>query len=285
MPDPSFVLPLILQSAFVPFGLTLAVLVILGATRLRDSAAAIALTIGFVASYFAVFHAQWSFVPNQALDWMPWIAVLGTAGALATERACDARVRLVARLAMSIVTAGVVVWPALASVGPQKAMVALMTTAVFIWTAWTYLARATASRPTPPFVLAIVAGGTALTLVLDSSQSIGQLSGALASALVAFIAFNVPRLRTAFSGAAVGAAVLLLGALLANAYLYAGISIGYVALLAAGLLADPVVEWVNGLRQRSSGAGSWVTAAALTAIPVVATIGLAIKAMQEAGGY
>ena len=48
---------------------------------------------------------------------------------------------------------------------------------------------------------------------------------------MACLAFNVPRVRTAFSGAATGLTVLLLGTLLANSYFYAGLSIGYVLLL------------------------------------------------------
>lgn len=285
MPDPSFVLPLILQSAVLPFGLALAVLAVLRATRWRDAAPAIALAAGFIASYFAVLHAQWSFAPKEALDWMPWIAVLGTAGAAATEVARHGGLRLLARLALSIATAGVIVWPALAGIGLQKAAITVLVAGVLICAAWTHLARAAECRPTPPYLLAIVTGGTALALMLDSSQSIGQLSGALASALAACIAFNLPRLRITFSGTATGIAVLLLGALLASAYLYAGFSLAYVALLAGGLLADPVVELVNRLRQRGGGAGSWVTAVVLAAIPVLTTIGLAIKTAQEAGGY
>jgi len=131
----------------------------------------------------------------------------------------------------------------------------------------------------------VVAVGTALALMLDSSQAIGQLSGSLASALVACVVFNLPRLRTAFSSAAIGVAVLVLGALLANAYLYAGFSLVYVALLVAGLLADPLVATVNRLRQRSNGVGAWLTAGVLCALPVLVTIGLVVKAAQEAGGY
>lgn len=285
MPDPSFVFPLILQSALVPFGLALAVLLALRPTRLSAAAPAIALAIGFVASYFASLHAQWSLVPHQALDWLPWIALFGALGALAVDAARHTGVRLLARLALSLLAAAVVVLPALAGIGPQKAALTIIVAGGLICAAWTYLARAAGTRPTPPLLLAVIAGGAGLALMLDSSQAIGQLSGALASALIACIAFNLPRVRSAFSGAAAGVAVLLLGTLLVSAYLYAEFSLVYVALLVGGLLADPIVEGVNRLRKRSSGIGSWLTAAVLTAIPVLATIGLAVKAMQAAGGY
>jgi hypothetical protein len=179
----------------------------------------------------------------------------------------------------------VVAWPALASLGMQKAILLTAATGVVLTVIWSVMARTADSRPTPPLLLAVVAGGAGMALMLDSSQSIGQLNGALASALAACVVFNLPRVRTAFSPAAAGVAVLLLGALLANAYIYAGFPLGYIALLAGGLIADQVVEGLNRLRRRSGGAGSWAAATALAAIPVVVTIGLAVKAAADSGGY
>ena len=77
----------------------------------------------------------------------------------------------------------------------------------------------------------------------------------------------------------------MLGTLLANAYFYAGFSLVSVLLLLSGLLADPLVAGVNHLRQRPGGVGSWLKAGVVTAIPVLATIGLAVRAAQELGGY
>ena len=285
MPDSSFFLPLILQSAVIPFGVALAVLAATRAMRLGATGSALAVLAGFVAAYFAVLHAPWSLQPKTALDWLPWIALAGTAGVLAIERIADAGVRVAARLALSAALGAAVVWPALASLGVQKAVLSAAVTAVLVCVVWSYMARAAVKRPTPQLLLMVVAGGAALALMLDSSQSIGQLSGALASVLAACVAFNLPRVRQAFSPAAAGVAVLLLGALLANAHIYAGFPLGYVALLAGGLLADPIVEGLNRLRQRSSGAGSWMAAAALTAITAVVTIGLAARAAAESGGY
>jgi hypothetical protein len=282
MPDPSFIIPLFLQSALLPFCLTLALLF---ALRL-NAVAVIALAAGFIASYFAVLHAQWSLVPHQALDWMPAIAVLGALGALATENIKNAAARVIARLALSLAAAAVIAWPGLAGLGLQKTLLSVLLGAGLVCAAWTYLARAGQSRPTPPLLLMVVAGGAGMALMLDSSQAIGQLNGALASVLAACMVFQfLPRTRMVFSAAATGLAVLVLGALLLNAYLYAGFSLAYVALLAGGLLADPLVHAINRLRRRHDGAGSWTMATMLAAIPVLITIGLAIKTAQEAGGY
>ncbi len=282
MPDPSFIIPLFLQSAVLPFGVTL---VLLLALRRHASASAIALAAGFVASYFAVFHQQWSLVPHQALDWMPTIAVLGSDGAIAAENLRHATARVMARLTLSLAAAAVIAWLALAGLGLQKTVLSLVLTAALVSAAWAALARAGQSRPTPSLLLTVVAGGAGVALMLDSSQAIGQLSGALASAMAACVAFNVPRLRHQFSAAATGVAVLLLGVLLLNATLYAGFPLTYVALLAGGLLADPLVHALNRWRGRDGGAGSWIAAAALAAIPVLTVIGLAVKAAQDMGGY
>ena len=244
-----------------------------------------AVAAGFLASYFATLQAQWSLVPKVALDWLPLIVVAGAAAAVGVENIRAAAGRRLGRLATSLAAAALVAWPALGSLGPTKTALAVLASGLLIAAAWSVEAHAAARRPTPPLLLAVVAGGAGLALMLDSSQSIGQLSGGLASALAACLAFNVPRRRVPFPPAAAGLAVLVLGVLLVNAHLYAGFSLGYVALLAAALAADPVWSLLRGAKAPGSEAAAWATAAVLTAIPVVATVGLAVKAVQDAGGY
>lgn len=285
MPDPSFVLPLFLQSALLPFVVALTALLVLRMPRLSELAPLVAVAAGFLASYFAVYHMQWSALPHQALDWVPWIVLFGSVGVLVVEKTGQALLRHLGRLALTLGCAALVAWPALASAGLLKALLPIAVTGLLMFSAWTYLSAAVQKRSTPVLMLMVVAGGSALALMLDASQLIGQLNGALASTLVACLAFNVPRVRTAFSGAALGMAVIVLGTLLANAYFYAGFSLIYVLLLVGGLLADPLVAAVNRLRQRDGGVGSWLTVGALTALPVLATIGFAIRAAQESGGY
>lgn len=285
----SFFLPMMLQSALVPFAATLAALAAARALRMTAPLTPAAVALGFVAAYFAAFHSQWSPLPRQALDWLPWLAVFGCVGASAIEQIRDGRARQAARAALALLAAGTVVWPALASIGPERALAVLIATAAWIAAAWSLLARAAERGPTPPYILAVLAGGAALTLALDSSQALGQSSGALAAALAAVIVFNLGRRGAGFSGAAAGAAagtaVLLAGVLLAHGYLYAGLSIGYVLLLAGGVLVDPLVERFSALRHGRRGLASWPTAALLTAIPVLTTVALAFKSMQDAGGY
>lgn len=285
MPDPSFVLPLFFQSALLPFVLALTALLVLRVPRLSELAPLVAVAAGFLASYFAVYHAQWSLLPHQSLDWLPWIVLLGSVGVVAAENTGRVMLRHLGRLALSLGCAALVAWPALAGAGLLKALLPIAVTGLLMFSAWTYLSAAVQKRSTPVLMLMVVAGGSALALMLDASQLIGQLNGALASTLVACLVFNLPRVRTAFSGAALGMAVIVLGTLLANAYFYAGFSLIYVLLLVGGLLADPLVAAVNRLRQRDGGVGSWLTVGALTALPVLATIGFAIRAAQESGGY
>lgn len=284
MPDLSFLLPLILQSAVIPFAIALAVL-FAWPRGARFGAAVPALAAPFVASYFATLHAQWSFTPHQALDWMPWIALSGVAAVTAVQRIPGNAASVLARAAVAVAAAGVVVWPAQQSLGPEKTAAVIAGAALAMTAAWSYLAAAAATRPTPPVVLMIVAGGAGMSLMFDSSQAIGQLSGALASALAAMVAVNIGKARAGFGGEAAGFAVLVLGALLTNAWLYAGLPLAYVALLAGAILADAMVAGAGRLLRRNASFGFHAGAVIAGAIPVAATVALAAKAAQDAGGY
>jgi hypothetical protein len=281
MPETSFFLPLVLQSAVVPFGVALAVLAACRAARLDALASLLAVAAGFVASYFAILHAQWSPVPKVALDWLPWIAVAGAIAAIASDR-LSAAPRFAVRLLVSLVAGGLLVSSAIGSLGPLKAALTALATGLVLAGLWTLVTRPAQGAATRPLLLAVVAGGTGLVLMMDSSQSMGQLSGALAMALAACVLFALPATGVRFVPAAAGLAVLLLGVLWATAHVYAGFSLGYVALLAGALLVDPLI---GAIRRSERGGLPWIPAAVLTAIPVAVTVALAVKAMQESGGY
>jgi len=285
MPESSLVLQLMWQSALVPAIVALALLAASRAMRLNAVAAVLAVAAAFIASYFATLHAQWSLVPHVALDWMPWIAVAAAAGALGVEQADGKGRRLVLRLVIAVVAATIVAWGAIGSLGVGKAVIAIAVAGVAIAAVWTALSSVPEGDARRPMLLAVVAGGTGLSLMLDSSQQIGQLSGALAVALGCCMLVNLPRTRVPFPPAASGAAVVLLGVLIVNAHLYAGFSLGYVALLTLGLLADTLLAATTRLRGRAIDPRSWIPAAVLTIVPVVATIALVLKTAQEHGGY
>ena len=276
MPDPSFFLPLAMQSAVLPFGLALAAALAL--RKAPAAAAALAVALGLAASWLAVFHEQWSVPPRQALDWMPWILALAAAGALLAGRLPEGW-RASARLILALAVAALVAWPALPSAGLAGTALTIAAAGTLTWLAWSALARAAPARPTPAVLLVVVSGGAGLAIMLDASQMIGQLAGALAAA-VAASALAVRRLQGGFGEAAAGVATLVLGALLLNATVYAGFPPLHAALLGAGLLADAGLELA--LRRRTL---SWFPAAVLSAIPVALVLGLAIKAAQEYGGY
>ena len=282
MPETSFFLPLILQSAVVPFGVAVAVLAACRAARLDALASLLAVAGGFIVSYFAVMHAQWSLVPKAALDWLPWIAIAGAFAAVASGNMPRTAARLAVRLVVSLVAGGLVVSAAIGSFGPQKAALSAVAIGLAITALWTLVTRPAQGAATRPLLLSVVAGGSGLALMIDSSQSMGQLSGALAMTLAACMVFALPRIGVRFAPAAAGLAVLLLGTIWATAHLYAGFSLGYVALLAGGLLIDPIVAAV---RRAETGGLPWIPAAVLTAIPVAVTVALAVKAMQDSGGY
>jgi hypothetical protein len=282
MPETSFFLPLVLQSAVVPFGVAFAVLAACRVARLDAPASLLAVVAGIVASYFATLHGQWSPAPQVALDWLPWITLAGAAAALSVQRIPGAAGRIAVRAAVSLVFGGLIVSSAVGSFGMQKAALAALAIGLGLALLWTLSGRPTRGAATRPLLLALVAGGSGLALMIDSSQSMGQLAGALAMALAACTLFALPRVGTGFTAAAGATAVLVLGSLLATAHLYSGFPLGYVALLAGALLVDPALAAIR----RSQARGlSWIPATVLTAIPVLVTVALAVKAMQDSGGY
>jgi hypothetical protein len=287
MPDAAIVWPMLWQGALLPFGVAIALLFGGRALRLRAAASVLAVAGGFLASYFAALHAQWSWVPKVALDWLPLTAVLAALAALAIESRSPVQGRWMARGLVSVGAAALVVWPALASFGAVKAVIAIGVAAGLVTLAWSLQAASShRGTATQPLLLAVVAGGAGLALMLDSSQSAGRLSGALAMTLAACLLFALPGLRVPFTSAASGLAVVLLGTLLANAHLYAGFPPSYLALLVGALLAQPLLDaLLHRGRPPADDGWAWLPPAVLTVVPVVVTVGLAVKAASDSGGY
>jgi hypothetical protein len=285
LPESSLVLSILRDSTLVPFAASLAVLAAGRVLRLQSAATAVAVAAGFLASYFTALHAQWSPVPQVALDWTPWIALAALAGAIATEELQGVGTRFALRLALALAAAALIVWPALGSFGTQKSAIAIVVTGLLIAVVWSVVAPVAHGGASRPLLLAVIAGGAGIALLLDSSQSVGRLSGAQAAALGACTVFNLPRVRMSFSPAAAGVTVMVFGTLLANAYLYAGFPLGYIALIVAALLADPVLAAIHRLRRKTGDGPSWIPGAVLTAIPVMVTVGQAVKAAQNSGVF
>lgn len=270
MPDPSFVLPLLLQSMLIPAGVSAALLLVFGRAR-REWPAPLAIAAGFLASMIATYHAQWSFPPHQALDWVPLVLAAALC-AIAVERSGSWLLRLL----LCALTAAVVAVPALGSVGIPRTLATVAAMAVLMTAAWTMLA-ASAARPAAPLALTVVAGGAGLAMVIDASQLIGQLCGALGVAIG--VCGLLRRQTGGFGPAAVGASVVLLGALLGYAVIYAGFGMLLVALLLVALLAGALLAAVR------SKPLATLPGALLTVLPVLAAVGIALRAMQASGGY
>ena len=276
MPDPSFILPLLLQSALVPAA-TAAILVLLLSADHRTWPAPLGIAAGLLASYIATYHAQWTFPPHQALDWLPLVLAVAL-GAIAVGRQDRARA-LPVRLLLALMVSGIVAWPALGSAGMLKTLLLVVIAAMLITAAWTALAAPAPSEKSPAaaLVLASVASGGGLALMIDASQLLGQLCGALGVAVL--VCGLLRRRPQGMTPAAVGVATLLLGAMLAYAHIYAGFGLLMVLLLTSGLLAGALaIRLVPGPR-------AWLAALVASAMPVLAVVGLAIKAMQDSGGY
>ena len=283
MPDTSFLIPLLLQGVLAPFAA--AAIAALALRRAVGGPAATALVVaaGFLTSYAATVQGAWSLSPQSAMDWQPWVVLAAVGGALLVDRA-PAGVRLfLARAVLGVLLSFVVVWPAIDSLGAVKASTAAVVAGIVIAAAWSVRTRGLFAGETHPLQLAIIAGGAGLAMMLDSSQTPGRLAGALAVALAACAVIG--RFRTPAGSAAVGTTLLVLGSLLLQAQVYAGFPLVYVALLAAATVADIAPAL---LARRGRSANTWRAKAAsiaLTLVPVAVVVGLAVKGMQDSGGY
>ncbi|TFY97470.1 hypothetical protein [Ramlibacter rhizophilus] len=284
MPDTSLLLALLVQSVLVPFAAAGALAWTLRHAACAPAAMALAVAAGFLASYMALVPGAWPWPPQSAMDWQPWVVLASCAGALVidAEKRRGPR-QFVARAVLGSVLGLLLVWPAVGSLGVAKAGTAALVAGVLMAGVWSLRTNARFPAGTHPLRLAAVAGGAGIALMLDSSQTAGQLSGALAMALVACAVIG--QLRATLASPAVGTVVLVLGTLLLQAHVYAGFPLGYVALLLAGTVADVVPALLIRPGRASSERGARVTSALLTLVPVVAVIGMAIKTLQESGGY
>jgi hypothetical protein len=281
MPDTSFLIPLLLQSVLAPFAAAAVAALALRRAVGGPVATALAVAVGFLASYAATVQGAWSLAPRSAMDWQPWLVLAAAGGALSVDRVPFGARRFLARSMLGVLLGFVVVWPAIGSLGLAKACAAALVAGLLIAGAWSVRTRGVPAGESHPLQLAIIAGGAGLAMMLDSSQTAGRLAGALA---VALAACAVVGRRTPTGSAAVGTTLLVLGTLLLQAHVYAGFPLVYVALLVAAAVADIGAA----LLANRGGAITWRARAAaftLTLVPVVVVVGLAVKGMQDSGGY
>ena len=283
MPDTSFLIPLLLQSVLAPFAAAAVVALAMRRAVGGPAATALAVAAGFLAAYAATVQGAWSLSPQSAMDWQPWVVLAAVGGALLVDRAPAGARLFLARAVLGVLLGFVVVWPAIGSLGAVKASVSAVVAGIVVAAAWSLRTHGLFASQTHPLQLALVAGGAGLAMMLDSSQTPGRLAGSLAMALAACAV--VGRLRTPAGSAAVGTTLLVLGSLLLQAHVYAGFPLVYVALLAAATVADIAPAL---LANRGGSAITWRAKAmsfALTLAPVVVVVGLAVKGMQDSGGY
>jgi hypothetical protein len=283
----SFILPLVLQSALLPFGVALVILLAARKPGWHEPAAPLAVLIATLASYFAI-HPQWSPLPRQALDWLPWIGLLAVAAAIAGARVAGAWMRVALYLVLGAAVGLMVLAPILANLvntEPARLPAILASAGCLVALAWIVLGYRGSGSKVSALVLTVVAGGAGLALMIDASQSLGQLNGALAMACAACFVFGLAARRAVFGPGAAGTALLLLAALLLNAHVYAGFSLVYIALLVAGLAGATVPALLRASGKNDVGALASMMAALVAAVPVLTAVGLVLQAAQESGGY
>ncbi|MEW6313636.1 MAG: hypothetical protein AB1513_06260 [Pseudomonadota bacterium] len=274
---PDVALSLLLQSALLPFALSVAGLAL---ARKWPGAAtsAIALAVAFLAAYFVMY--RWSPAPYQTLDWLPYLTIAALCAAeFARRRACAVRtlVRVVLIMTALVLLLKPVLW--------QAQHAAPLALAGGAWLALTWAADQNSARLAGGWVLLVVAAGLAGVLALESSLLLGQLGGALASALFGWVAWNIPSQRVALGTSAAWVIAMLLGTLTLIAYVYAALPLARIAWLAAACAVLPLAAWLEKARAGINPFALAVASALIAAMPVGVALWQAWQAAQEAGGY
>ncbi len=202
---PSLILPLSLSALLLTLGLR--------HPSLRENG----LPAIWLVSLLWIQGLNWP--PTSALEWLPAIALASMIINLGDNG--PAR-RLAYQLAL-VLALLLIAWPVLSY---QLEMAFIL--ALLLATTLASLAATAPSPQQPATILALATGGLALAAALDGSLLIGQLAGALTTALLVFALMEwLPRTRNNSLGqAGTRSATLLFTALLAAAWLYAELATG-----------------------------------------------------------
>lgn len=144
----------------------------------ESSALAIAAVVGFITGWAASFGAQASFPPQQTLDWLPWLVILGAALLAVVQRSNGSEWRLaIATLAIAAPGLYLLTPPLLAEQSVATLALewggALALAAAMLWAA-----LSSPDRERSTIALAVAFGGFGFVTSLGGSLVIGGLANA-----------------------------------------------------------------------------------------------------------
>lgn len=238
---------LLVQSVGVPLLLTLAGLAVSGACRRRTPRLAaavlvVAVLLAFVGGCAALSHEQWRFPPQQALDWLPPLALASLTVPLALEwRGAGARAWWLAQTPLAMAGVWPMLPPALTDQGWSGAAVPGAGLAALCLGGW-WLLDGAGSRRRAVAALTLSAASLGLLVAMGGSIIIGASALSLAAALAVLWLGAGLRTPQPIPRAVVAGAAVLLTSIATAAYFYAEMSPW---LIACSLACVPLSRWMR----------------------------------------
>lgn len=243
---------------------------------------AAALAAGFLTGLRLV-HGPVALPPADAVSWLVWLVPLALVAFALDELAeFPGWGRRGLRVAL-VVLSGALIFGALLRRDFAGNAASVGVGLVMWFAAWSYLEHRPQSRMAA-LALALVAAGNAIVAAATGSVLLGQVSGALAASLGAWLICHGWRADARLGRSGVAVAVVALGVLMLAGRVYAETPVILGLLLAAAFALDATLLATFAARRRSGGAALLGLQAGLLLVPVALAVALTFWIFLPGGG-
>ncbi|MHB0991120.1 MAG: MraY family glycosyltransferase [Burkholderiales bacterium] len=227
---------------------------------------------------YHLIYGKFTFPPVQALDWVP-LLIAGTLPVFAMDDLSDfgKGLRFGLQTAIVILAAALLLQPVLAQLPIVHAALILIAVSGLWLAAWIYFDHHARDNANSGMTLLIVSAGAAVVSVLTGSMLLGQLGGALAAVLGAWLLWNWPRSHILLGHAGTAVAVMTLGSILLVGCFYSAMPLRINALLLVALAANvPVTFILQRYRRNPDGPLAVVLTGVAALLPVALAVVLTV---------
>lgn len=227
---------------------------------------------------YHLIYGKFTVPPIQALDWLP-VLIAATLPVFAMDDLSyfGKGLRFGLQTAIVILAAVLLLQPVLGQLPIVHAASILIAVSSLWLAAWVYFDHHARDNANSGMTLLIVSAGTAIVSVLTGSTLLGQLGGALAAVLGAWLLWNWPRPRVLLGHAGTAVAVMTLGSILLVGRFYSATPLRINALLLVALAANvPVTFILRRYRRNPDGALAVVLTGMATLLPIALAVILTV---------
>lgn len=274
-----------LQGVLAPFIATLLTMgVAIRFGRRSPVFSGLALTAGFLAGYFVAYRP--SLPPVEIQDYFAYFAVAALGlFAVFDLKPLPAFLNTFVKILFSLVLIMIVVRPLTSQWGAEKTLQTVVAIMLVWITIWINLENGAKRQQSEALVVAIVAIGGGISIMLAYSALIGQLCLAAGVSLATWQLLHLfhPETRLGNTGVAIPGTVL--ASVLLTGYYYAAMPVAVVALLLVGLSATPMTAALRYFNPQMSETKSRIIRLLLAILPTAVALGLSIHGAGSGDGY